>query len=67
MIGIDPLAHEPVERCQIGGEAGKLRSNFPALLDTSKNRWQSELIADSVQLGARGIGDGGTAGIFRQR
>jgi len=33
-------------------------------MDTSKNRWQLGLITDSVLSGARGIGDGGTAGIF---
>jgi hypothetical protein len=43
------------------------RANIASLPDTSKNRWQSRLIADSVLLGLRGIGDGGTAGIFRQR
>ena len=33
--------------------------------DTSKNRWQLGLIADSVLSGDRGMGDGGSAGIFR--
>jgi hypothetical protein len=33
-------------------------------LDGSKNRWHLGLIADSVSLGARGIGDGRATWIF---
>jgi hypothetical protein len=34
------------------------------LSDGSKNRWHLGLIADSVSLGARGIGDGRATWIF---